>query len=515
MKTHPFDVSPLFHFLDDIDSRCSVLTSVGGHYILASQSFLCFTFQDRITTMAAVSTSPEIDPTPVTTTNTNSVDVQTKSEAGTEGDDRSGSLKPSAAKVAKKKKWRKPKDKPKRPLSAYNIFFRHERENLLYGNAAVTGPVKIGFSDLAKNIAGKWKRLDQDSRKIYEIQADFEQRRYKAEVEEWRRIQDGGSPAVSSSPLQDADWTVTQAEMADVLSANIRKPSPEEILDHDQSRDALINQLMIAQLMEKYQSSALMNVGMTQIDDCGASMPFMGQQYVDPRMADAELQFKLNYMSAGGESGSALDPFWAASAPRRMSMPTSIEQFAQMQQMQLQAEQFMSGLSGGHGGRRLSMPIGIIDSTHNTTLADRRMLGSLFQEAHQHDQLTQSHNDHQLFEQDYVQSGCNDIFQQGNPGAFVDERGVDGATVGERGSLSTPSTGAAFASTGRRMSMPVSLEQQLLERNSSGLTTMNSPQTRRLSMPMGLSMPTQSQRGEDSLDELTDILKEDVDLFDW
>ncbi|KAI2512363.1 hypothetical protein MHU86_2025 [Fragilaria crotonensis] len=43
---------------------------------------------------------------------------------------------------------------------------------------------------------------------------------------------------------------------------------------------------------------------------------------------------------------------------------------------------------------------------------------------------------------------------------------------------------------------------------------MNSPQTRRLSMPMGLSMPTQSQRGEDSLDELTDILKEDVDLFD-
>ena len=158
-----------------------------------------------------------------------------KSESLVEVEGKSGSLKPSAVK-ATKKKWKKPKDKPKRPLSAYNIFFRHEHENLLYGTATVgeIKPVRIGFSELAKNIAAKWKRLDPaDSRRIYEIQADFEQHRYdKAEVEEWRRIQDGGSPAVSVSPRQDADWTATQLGMANLPAANVSKPSPKEMLDH-------------------------------------------------------------------------------------------------------------------------------------------------------------------------------------------------------------------------------------------------------------------------------------------
>jgi len=104
------------------------------------------------------------------------------------------------------KKWKKPKDKPKRPLSAYNLFFQHEREKMLYGESKNLGDLddsnsrphrkthgKIGFAELAKTIAGKWKTLDEDGRSVYESQAEEEQHRYKREIEVWKRNQRNAS----------------------------------------------------------------------------------------------------------------------------------------------------------------------------------------------------------------------------------------------------------------------------------------------------------------------------------
>jgi len=105
-----------------------------------------------------------------------------------------GAEKNSIVKTKKtRKKWKKPKDKPKRPLSAYNIFFRHERENLMLKvSQGQEKFAKVGFAALAKHIGAKWKQLDPEPRKIYEAQAEIEQQRYKVLLEEWRRKQKSG-----------------------------------------------------------------------------------------------------------------------------------------------------------------------------------------------------------------------------------------------------------------------------------------------------------------------------------
>lgn len=89
-----------------------------------------------------------------------------------------------------RKKWKKPKDKPKRPLSAYNLFFRDERERLIVSQGCKDGkPKNVGFAALAKHIGGKWKDLDDDSKKRYTVPAEIEQVRYKVELEAWKRKQ--------------------------------------------------------------------------------------------------------------------------------------------------------------------------------------------------------------------------------------------------------------------------------------------------------------------------------------
>jgi hypothetical protein len=98
----------------------------------------------------------------------------------------------------------KPMDKPRRPLSAYNIFFKSERAKMMEEAANITRREgsndkrvrsgKIGFEVLAKTIAKKWKELTEEEMEVYKRQAEEELTRYKNEKEEynqnhaWKRI---------------------------------------------------------------------------------------------------------------------------------------------------------------------------------------------------------------------------------------------------------------------------------------------------------------------------------------
>ncbi len=108
---------------------------------------------------------------------------------------RSSSL---GSQTERKRSKRKSGDKPKRPLSAYNIFFQLERQKLLEeGEQNLDGvatentkgkisKAKLGFASLARYIAAKWKNIDDDSLAHYQDLADKEQRRYMNELVKWK-----------------------------------------------------------------------------------------------------------------------------------------------------------------------------------------------------------------------------------------------------------------------------------------------------------------------------------------
>lgn len=129
----------------------------------------------------------------------------------------------------KRKKWQKPKDKPSRPLSAYNLFFQFERSNML----GVDIPSvelenkkkrchckthgKIGFAEMARAIGAKWKSLEAQERKIFEEKADEKKKQYTLELAAWKALQKEKLPS-SQEEKQDLQKNSATASKPVALS---------------------------------------------------------------------------------------------------------------------------------------------------------------------------------------------------------------------------------------------------------------------------------------------------------
>lgn len=97
----------------------------------------------------------------------------------------------------KRKKDGTTREKPKRPLSAYNIFFKEERNRILENIPDEEAKLpststrkrkkrphgKIGFESLAKAIGQRWQSLSETELAIYKEKAQQDMKRYKAEME--------------------------------------------------------------------------------------------------------------------------------------------------------------------------------------------------------------------------------------------------------------------------------------------------------------------------------------------
>lgn len=101
----------------------------------------------------------------------------------------------------RKKKWTKPMGKPKRPLSAYNIFFANERV-LMLGQDIPTPEQealkkkvhckthgKISFAVMARTIGARWKALGSNEKKTFEDKAQKVKEKYLIELDAWKEKQ--------------------------------------------------------------------------------------------------------------------------------------------------------------------------------------------------------------------------------------------------------------------------------------------------------------------------------------
>ena len=84
-------------------------------------------------------------------------------------------------------------DRPKRPLSAYNMFFRDQRKILLKSlplnrrkEDIRRGHGKISFQDLAKVIGAKWRDVDPEEKSRYEKIAEEGRNKYRERMKEWK-----------------------------------------------------------------------------------------------------------------------------------------------------------------------------------------------------------------------------------------------------------------------------------------------------------------------------------------
>ena len=86
--------------------------------------------------------------------------------------------------------------RPKRPLSAYNMFFRDQREMLLKtlprrqsDTTIGRGHGKIGFQDLARVIGAKWREIDPQEKERYEKVAAEGRAKYLEQAKAWKEQQ--------------------------------------------------------------------------------------------------------------------------------------------------------------------------------------------------------------------------------------------------------------------------------------------------------------------------------------
>ena len=146
-----------------------------------------------------------------------------------------GKKEPTATVRKKRKRSKKAKGAPRRPLSAYNAFFKEQRAAILeererrasQGLAEEEDLEDDLFAAMGKRLARLWKELTPEQKIRYNQIAEADMRRYRAEMEVYQQMQSlptrkppPGQEAAGKKPPPDAG--ITSAEILPAGSLPVR-----------------------------------------------------------------------------------------------------------------------------------------------------------------------------------------------------------------------------------------------------------------------------------------------------
>ena len=160
------------------------------------------------------------------------VGASNEQQSSTEGKGKKTSTK-KPKKIAKKK--RSADGRPRRPLSAYNIFFQVERKRIMeeQKELSITSTknkrnpkrlgqhANVGFGNLARMVSERWRSVSPDAKRTLDDQARIEKEQYVREMEAWKMNK--------MSEKQGVDKTVSnQVDIARLVSNHQEDKMPSK-----------------------------------------------------------------------------------------------------------------------------------------------------------------------------------------------------------------------------------------------------------------------------------------------